>query len=64
MDFDRINTLLDVIHKTVELPKYTSLTKAAEVELDKMAASINKPKAIPSAEVEPQPELPLGGRRV
>lgn len=66
MDFERINLLLDVVHKTLNVPNTNRIRDEAMAEL----REINLPLAVeavfnePAAEANVQEELNVGGRRL
>jgi hypothetical protein len=59
MDFDHINTLLSVFHKSLNVP-HTDLIRVAIIEELKV---INAAPEAP-APADPEPELEFGARRV
>lgn len=64
MDWDKINTLLDVIMKSVNVNDTQHIRAAAAYELSHINAGFAPKSPVVPTPPEPEPELPLPTRRV
>jgi hypothetical protein len=65
MDFAYINLLLDVVHKSLNLPNTGRIRDAAMAELTAINAPTPVPTVTKTAPIFPaEPELTAGGRRL